>query len=365
MSCRLAPPVRRALIPLFVLAGTIISSCGPEGQAPTSPSVESSVPAASPVTGLSLALAAQSRNTDRLLAIKGVVGTAVTLDRNGKGGLQVFTENRQVEGLPATLEGTPVSVIVTGPIRSLVATAPAGAVAMAVNRTARFARPVPIGISTGNQRECISGTIGARVKSGTTLFALSNNHVYALENSAPIGSNVLQPGQADLNCSGGTNARLGKLSRFARITFSRTANNRVDAAIASVTSGDLRRGTPSDGYGTPRATTVAASLNQAVRKYGRTTGLTSGRVVGLNATVLVGYSGNRTARFVGQIVIQNSGEFSGPGDSGSLIVDGTRRPIGLLFAGSPRERDGSGGFTIANPINQVLNALNVRIDGTT
>jgi hypothetical protein len=355
MRCHLAQPLRRVLVPFFVLAGLTVSSCSRDANEPTAPGSESAVPVETPATSLSLALATQSRHTDRLLGVKGVVGTAVALDERGKAELRVFTRDASVRGLPASLDGTPVSVMVTGPIRSLVARANVGAATAAVNRTARFARPVPIGISTGNQRACIAGTIGARVKRGTAFFALSNNHVYALENSAPLGSNVLQPGQADVNCAAGSNARLGQLSQFVRIVFSETANNRVDAAIASVTSTNLRRTTPSDGYGAPRAATASVALNQTVRKYGRTTGYTSGKVAGLNATVLVEYSGGRTARFVGQILIQG-GSFSRPGDSGSLIIDGNRRPVGLLFAGG-------GKFTLANPINQVLNALNVTVDG--
>jgi hypothetical protein len=102
---------------------------------------------------------------------------------------------------------------------------------------------------------------------------------------------------------------------------------------------------------------VAAALNQTVRKYGRTTGLTTGSVVGLNATVNVGYS-HGTARFVGQIIVRGNGQFSRSGDSGSLIVDANRRPVGLLFAGS------SNGYTIANQIGQVLSALGVSVDGS-
>jgi hypothetical protein len=359
MTSALFQPLRRGIVPVLLLAGLTVSSCSRDATEPSTPSIESTVPAVSPASGLSLALATQGRHSDRLLDIEGVVGTAVAVDARGKAEMRVFTRDASVRGLPATLDGTPVSVIVTGPIRSLVATAngPAAstASAAAADPTNRFSRPVPIGISTGNQRQCIAGTIGARVKRGTAFFSLSNNHVYALENSAPVGSNVLQPGQADANCSAGSNAQLGKLSKFVRIVFSETASNRVDAAIASVTSGNLRRTTPSDGYGSPRATTASAALNQTVRKYGRTTGYTSGKVVGLNATVKVTYSGGRIARFVGQIMIQGAG-FSDSGDSGSLIVDGNRRPVGLLFAGG-------GDYTFANPIGQVLSALNVKIDG--
>ncbi|HYF40166.1 MAG TPA: hypothetical protein VD930_10775, partial [Gemmatimonadales bacterium] len=240
-----------------------------------------------------------------------MVGTAVALDAEGKAEMRVFTRDASVRGLPTSLDGTPVSVVVTGPIRSLVATGATGAATAAVNPRARFARPVPIGVSTGNQLDCISGTIGARVKRSSSYFALSNNHVYALGNRAPLGSNVLQPGQADLNCAAGASARLGRLSRFVRIVFSETASNRVDAAIATATTTNLRRSTPSDGYGTPRAQTISAALNQTVRKYGRTTGYTTGKVVGLNATVLVDYGPAKVARFVGQIVVQ-SASFSGP-----------------------------------------------------
>lgn len=359
---RLSQPLRRALIPFVALGTVLFSSCGTDTNAPTEPGLSSSTPVQIPNPGLSMAIAAQGRHTDRLLRTPGVVGTAVGLDQNGKSAVQIFTRKAGVPGLPSTLDGVPVQVVVTGTIRALpagTADGAADATALAVNRTARFARPVPIGVSTGNKGECIAGTIGARVKSGSTTYALSNNHVYALQNQAAIGSTVLQPGQADVNCAAGTNANLGKLTRFVRITFSSTASNRVDAAIAAAPTARLGRATPSDGYGTPRASTTAALINQAVRKYGRTTGQTAGHVVAINATVIVAYNetGTKQARFVGQIVIQgNTRAFSRPGDSGSLIVDGTRRPVGLLFAGGDT-------YTFANRIGDVLNALNVSIDG--
>jgi hypothetical protein len=357
MIHHLAQPLRRALIPVFALAGLTISSCGPDGREPTGPDLDPTLAVQGSPPGLAKALAAQARHTDKLLRVEGVVGTAVGLGSKGQAEVQLFTKAAGVRGLPASLDGVPVAVVVTGEIRSLPAVANAPAAAKGVNRKARFARPVPIGISTGNQGECSAGTIGARVRSGTTTYALSNNHVYALENTAPLGSNVLQPGRYDLNCASGSNALLGTLTRFVAIQFSTSANNRADAAIAAATTANLGNSTPSDGYGTPSSNTVAATLNQAVRKYGRTTGLTTGSVVGLNATVNVGYS-HGTARFVGQIVIRGKGQFSRSGDSGSLIVDGQRRAVGLLFAGS------SNGYTFANQIGDVLSALNVSIDGS-
>jgi len=359
MLSSLARLIRRAFVPVAACAGLTIASCSPDDREPTAPEPSPDLATATQPPGLAQAIAAQSRHTDRLLRMDGVVGTAVGVGADGRGQVQLFTKTAGIRGLPTSLDGVPVSIVVTGEIRAFPALAPAGAAvtAAAVDRTARFARPVPIGVSTGNQGECSAGTIGARVKSGSTTYALSNNHVYALENSAAIGSNVLQPGRYDLSCASGSNALLGKLSKFVKITFSTSASNKVDAAIAAAPTTNLGRSTPSDGYGTPRATTVAASLNQAVRKYGRTTGLTTGSVVGLNATINVGYS-HGTARFVGQIVIKGKGQFSRAGDSGSLIVDGNRRPVGLLFAGS------SSGYTFANQIGQVLSALGVTVDGT-
>jgi hypothetical protein len=95
-----------------------------------------------------------------------------------------------------------------------------------------------------------------------------------------------------------------------------------------------------------------------VQKYGRTSGLTKGQVTGINATILVGYSSG-TARFVDQIVVGSNKPFIKAGDSGSLLVtDPSRNPVGLLYAGSS-----SGTTAIANPINDVLIAFGVTIDG--
>ena len=95
--------------------------------------------------------------------------------------------------------------------------------------------------------------------------------------------------------------------------------------------------------GTISSTTVGASINQAVKKSGRTTGLTRSSVSGLNATISVAYDNECaggaafTKTFTGQIVITNRGSrFLNSGDSGSLMVEDVAtnpRAVGLLFAG--------------------------------
>jgi hypothetical protein len=318
---------------------------------------------ASDHSGLKRAMAVQDRNTDRLLARGGVVGTGVTEDRSGQAEVVVFAK-RSGASVPDSLSGVPVDVEVTGPISSLQATALGKGLrsraTSGINPTARFTRPVPIGVSTGNARSCSAGTISARVKgSSGSVYALSNNHVYALENSAPIGSQVLQPGLYDTSCRYSASNVIGKLAKFVSIKFSTSASNVVDAAIASTTTANLGKSTPSNGYGTPSATTRAAAIGLGVQKYGRTTSLTKGQVTAVNATLNIGYSSG-TARFVNQVVVQSAKPFLKAGDSGSLLVtnDSAANPVGLLFAG-----DSSGKYAIANPIGAVLSQLGVAIDG--
>ena len=107
------------------------------------------------------------------------------------------------------------------------------------------------------------------------------------------------------------------------------------------------------------------AIGDKVTKYGRTTGSTKGKIIGVNFTVDVGYGGGNIARFDDQIII-DPGTFSAGGDSGSLIVHDKStkgktvdpdvgKPVGLLFAGSQT-------VTIGNPIGTVLTAFGVTVD---
>ncbi len=229
---------------------------------------------------------------------------------------------------------------------------------------AAWLRPVPIGVSTGNEGQCSAGTISARVRDiASNVYALSNNHVYALENTASIGSFVLQPGLFDTGCSLILADTIGRLSAFKAISFSggcpATPWDTVDAAIASSSTLLLGNATPSDGYGTPNHLTSAASVGQAVQKYGRTTSLTKGTVTAIGVQVSVAYSSG-TACFDDQVLVQSRKPFIKPGDSGSLLVtnDANDFPVGLLFAGNS-----SGQFAVANPIDLALATFGVTVDG--
>lgn len=299
------------------------------------------------------ALALQERVTEDWLSREGVVGTAVGLDGSGRAVVKVYLTTPGIASFPRFVSGIEVVPEVTGRFMAL-----PGPVE-AVDPTRAFPRPVPIGVSSGHG-QVTAGTLGARVTGSGQTFALSNNHVYAANNDGRQGDNLLQPGVVD----GGRDPDdvIGTLHDYEPIHFCKgliCQPNRIDAAIASTTTDDVSSSTPEGGYGQPRSAPVDARLGQTVQKYGRTTGHTVGQISGINATIDVGYRTGK-ARFTDQIVITGSG-FSAGGDSGSLIVTkgallADRRPVGLLFAGTPTT-------TLANPIDFVLDRFDITIDG--
>ncbi len=251
-------------------------------------------------------------------------------------------------------------------------------------------RPAMPGISIGHYA-ITAGTFGAVVRDATTneRLILSNNHVLANSNNARIGDSIIQPGSAD----GGRSPqdRIADLERFvaikfkgggggggdddgsdcpvarffssllnvlASITGSKTrvkpvkieteAVNIVDAAVAKPVNEDIISDETME-LGVVNGV-AEATIGMKVRKSGRTTGLTDGEINSLDTTVEVGY-GSQVAVYEHQIL---TGDMSDPGDSGSLIVDGNNRAVGLLFAGSTT-------VTVINPIDAVLSALNITI----
>jgi hypothetical protein len=359
---------------MLALSVTYWAGCG---KSPSEPTAQETI--LSPTSPQAQAvMVVQDRYTATLMTHSEVVGTATGLTEDGKPAILVFTKSEvrakadfkieslakgaAINAIPAAIEEVPVMVEVTGEFFAFGGPPGGGG---GVDRTARFPRPVPIGVSTGHPA-ITAGTIGCRVTDGTNVFALSNNHVYAATNfldcepmpgyNCETGDPVIQPGSFD----GGTTPDddIGNVFDFEPINFS-GGDNTIDAAIASTTTSLVGNSTPSDGYGTPKSSSIDPAVRMRVKKYGRTTGLTSSRISAINATVNVNYGDPGVATFVGQIVI-SGGNFSAGGDSGSLIVvDGgsnDRVPVGLLFAGSSSS-------TIANPITLVLERFNVTVDG--
>ncbi|SDK87476.1 hypothetical protein SAMN05421806_113106 [Streptomyces indicus] len=233
----------------------------------------------------------------------------------------------------------------------------------------RRMRPCPSGFSVGNVR-VTAGTLGSVVYDflpGATVdppgsglgvpskfYILSNNHVLADSNRAQLGSAILQPGTFD----GGQDPadRIATLERFITIQFApqiplERHNNVVDAALAAVDFQDATR----EQYfsGAPRAWRRKANVavGDLVKKTGRTTNISFGRIIATDATIDVNYGTAGTARFKDQILTTN---ISAGGDSGSLVTSQDNVAVGLLFAGSSV-------VTVVNHIENVRALLRVEI----
>lgn len=292
--------------------------------------------------------------------------------------------------VPRTVSGVTTDVVETGELRALatlLAVPPlldafAPTVQMAIDPTERL-RPARPGTSLGHSL-VTAGTFGCLVRRGGDLFILSNNHVLANSNDARVGDAIWQPGRAD----GGTpEDQIGNLSDFVPIAFegetapppptegdgcapvlgllaglleqlqlrpsaagphNAPGANQVDCALARPTAPDLVNPDILN-IGVPLGV-GHATLGTPVQKSGRTTGHTRGTILQIDVTATINYGG-RYAVFTNQLM---AGAMSQGGDSGSLVLDLHNQAVGLLFAGSPRT-------TLINPIQPVLDALNVEL----
>jgi len=229
--------------------------------------------------------------------------------------------------------------------------------------------PLRLGTSGGNINDiskgfCYGGTLGALVHDAAAQYILSNNHVLARTNLASAGEGIIQPGLIDQSptCAKDTNDAVADLSGFIPILFKTKRTipiNTVDAAIAQVRQGRVDPTGSILDIEVINGETLAPTLNLAVKKSGRTSGLTEGTISAVNVTVDVSYGSGKTARFVNQILV-TPGSFLAGGDSGSLMVENVAtapRAVGLLFAGSSS-------VAVANPIQAVLGAFTATMVGS-
>ncbi len=287
----------------------------------------------------------------------------------------VFVERKRPEDelrrrdiVPKALEGIRTDVVETGRFAARELVDPP-----TVDRTERI-RPAPGGVSIAHER-VTAGTLGVLATRDGRAVILSNNHVLANENNALFGDPILQPGPAD---GGRAEDAIAHLDDFVPIAFSERALGplgrfleRLLGPLLSLFGLGLKR-LPTDGanivdaaVGLPIANDIVApdileigrvigsanaEVGMRVRKSGRTTGLTRGRITALDAVVEVDY-GARTAVFRQQVV---SDVLSRGGDSGSLVVTDDNRAVGLLFAGGATT-------TLMNPIRDVLRALRLTL----
>jgi hypothetical protein len=311
-------------------------------------------------------MAVQDRHTSDLMKDPNVVGVGTTLTDDGRLAILVFLNEstvRDAKGrsvsaastIPTVLEGVPVITEVSGPFRAMSAPPPKSN-PTAVSHTAKQTPPIQLGTSGGWRYDiangyCCSGTLGSLITFGGVQYILSNYHVF-WGDGGKLGDTVIQPGLVDVSCNPAGAQNVAHLSG----TGSLPAAN-VDVGYAQVISGMVSTTGSILEIGTISNTTVAASVKQAVKKSGRTTGLSRSTIKALNLTVSVAYESSCagktafTKTFTGQIDITNTREtFLNSGDSGSLMVEDVTtnpRAVGLLYAGSSTD-------AVANPIGAVL-----------
>ncbi len=211
------------------------------------------------------------------------------------------------------------------------------------------ADPMRGGISISDESHYAAGTLGGKVFDRATSdpMILSNWHVLVAEWGTQPGQLIYQPGRLD----GGTHA-----DTVATMSHDAMSNN-LDAAVARLTGS---RGLSNYQLNLGPVTGVSrAQLGMQVVKSGRTTGITYGRVTGVEGTAAMRYGYvDRIIRNVVTIDQRTPGEqVSAGGDSGSMWLDSaTKQAIGLHFAGSDSPERG-----LALDMQSVLDALNVTI----
>jgi len=319
----------------------------------------------------------QAAVTPELMKLPDVLGTAVGLSEAGQPVLVVFVDRDGaspadvVRALPPTLRGIAVRAELSDTFRAF-AGKPGGGTG-GVSHSVGQTPPIQLGTSGGWRYDsangfCCGGTLGSLIQVNGIQYILSNYHVLEADivgggNNfiASTGNPIIQPGLIDASCNADNAQIVGTL-----VKISSLPNSNVDASIAQVSEGMVNPGGAVLEIGPLSSQTMAAYLNQAVKKSGRTTGLTRSKVTGLNATIRVTYesecAGNVafTKTFTGQIVISNGGrKFLNSGDSGSALVEdvsATPRAVGLLYAGNSTS-------AIANSINEVLQYIGGMLGG--
>lgn len=257
--------------------------------------------------------------------IPGVVGVSA---HHSKPKLRIYVEKitpQLLKELPEMFVGYSVEVIEVGRVEAL------------IDRKARY-RPLFPGISIGSEL-VTAGTLSQICIDNETgeYCLLSNRHVFW----GDPGTRVLQPGSYD----GGRvpDDTVGYISRYEEI---KSDDNIIDAAICSLeveaTNKDPELGQP--------VSIGEVNEGDKVYKVGRTTGLTSAKVLDHMATLKVyGYPNVGEAIFEDVIITE---AFSAGGDSGSPTVNEKGELVGLVFAGSDR-------ITVICKAKHVINRLNI------
>jgi len=276
-----------------------------------------------------------------LLSIPGVTGVGIGASSQKYIHIYVEEITSEIEAeIPKTIAGYPVRLIKSGRFKALsLLVEPKLKAATEPIRTSRL-RPAVGGVSISH-RDVTAGTLGAVING----LIISNNHVLANASTierptAQIGDEIFQPGKYD----GATSEdQIAILHSF--IPLSESMSNLVDVAWAQPLN-------PADvvekevlGIG-KIAGFIEPQVDMQVQKSGRTSGLTKGKILDVDATTTVEYDGKQL-QFRDQVITEHMMD---GGDSGSLGLDMNKNLWGLGFAGSDE-------LTVFNKISNVIQQI--------
>ncbi|MGL4850616.1 MAG: trypsin-like peptidase domain-containing protein [Clostridium sp.] len=213
-------------------------------------------------------------------------------------------------------------------------------------------RPFKGGYSIGTVYSTIftsTGTGGCVVRDSSNYYILTNHHVVSYGVSNPLGMAVYQPSISD----GGsrTNDIIGTVSKYIPRKYSTlfsSQTNLIDAALIKISPSNASNIIAN--IGAISGVNPNPTVGMYLQKSGRTSGLTTGVVKALNATVSFYDNGQRLV-FTNQILTT---PFMQNGDSGSVALDTSNKIVGLCFSGSDS-------MSVINPITTVFNLLNVTL----
>jgi hypothetical protein len=204
-------------------------------------------------------------------------------------------------------------------------------------------RPVVGGVSVGVLDKNVAGTISFPAYYKGIPVIVSASHVIADEGNASIGTKIIQPSKID----GGNSLHIiGSLIESVRIRYP-PESNIVDSAIAT-----LETDYSNSILGIGRINGEAKpGIGMMVKKMGRSTYLTKGIIIGVNALVKVSGYSKGTAYFEDQIITAKIADF---GDSGAALVDRDNNVVGVINAVSTF-------YAVASKIENVKRILGIKL----
>ena len=248
---------------------------------------------------------------------------------------------------------------------------------------------VIVGGASGANKKLVGqvGTLGYFCRSeDDSVCVLSNAHVLVdLDNTDPGREDwIVQPSPGEVEES----EQIGMLRlpepqqqlKFGdphNVNFDMEASaNFIDAAIAKLDTLQFQAVIPRIGTVNGHVPQTDLDIGELVRKVGRTTSLTVGKIRHVRVDLWIGYNRTRWAYFKDQILIepiQTNAKFTDAGDSGSLVVEEAgNKAIGLIFAvvskdpkdtspPAPADAQTINNFGVANPIDKVLETFRIEL----